>query len=568
MLGFGNRMNHPQLHYITYSTTSNAIHNTLYLINRSFTIQLLSNALYLHYMHLINYSAYIKYSLLNIIGKTMKQETCLRASHAGTTDSNTSSDGSRITHLNASMSIGAIYADNIVQLSQKTYNEPKLALYSFESTNILSSLYGDANKTEHSYYIFGEEVSINRLINKYSSMNISIPKSHDGLEPFSKENTIFLSDGNEHITKFYTGIQGLGLDESTYNLQYTTIDIDTGNWNSFYDPDDIIYNKRKITKESSNKHYNNAILEFECLDGKYDFAYDKSLTVIGAQTGQLKSTLLQNIIGGYVSNSSTVGLNYLDEHKNDYVVLLFDTETSVEHLRQKWDFYTKSDDRIEYFSFKSVNGTDMYLEFVSIINSVIKRGKSIRAIFLDSLMDFISDFNNIQDAKTIIDRILKITEDLEVPIFISYQENTERNYGAVSKLSGHLGSQLQQKAEAHYRISINGDTADLTCIKNRYSKKFDIQFDISVIDNFVVLISTGLKAKKEKVSVAKLNTLIEGLDAAFNGQPLLTSDEMDGWIKTTLDVKLRSAQNWKSKLEKAGEIKSVVRGKFTDWERV
>jgi hypothetical protein len=198
---------------------------------------------------------------------------------------------------------------------------------------------------------------------------------------------------------------------------------------------------------------------------------------------------------------------------------------------------------------------------------VLKKGKTIRALFLDSLMDFISDFNNIHDAKKLIDQVLKVTEDLGVSVFITYQENTERNYGAVSKLSGHLGSQLQQKAEAHYRISIKGDIADLVCIKNRYCKKFNVQFNIEEVDDFVVLTSTGLKPEKEKKSEAKLKRLTEGLDAVFNSNALLTSEEIDNWIKATLDVENRSAKIWKSKLEQAGEIKSIDRGKFKDWER-
>lgn len=466
------------------------------------------------------------------------------------------------------------YSSNITKLAVGTFIKPIIAIYTYELQSAFALLLENSPNIVVSTYIYGEEDSINKLIKKNISKNICILKSHTELEPFSIENTIFLVDENEHTTKFYQEVKNFDLDESKYNLRFTTIDkgifedMDNENCCSFYDPDEIIYNKRKITKDESNKQINNVILEFECPDGKFDFAYDKSLTVIGAQTGNLKSTLLQNIIGGYVNDSSSLGLNYLDEQKKDSVVLLFDTETSEEYLRQKWVFYTKADDKIEYFSFKSVNETDMYLEFISIIKSVIKRGKSIRAIFLDSLMDFINDFNNIQDAKKIIDQILIITEEYEVPVIISYQENTERNYGSVSKLSGHLGSQLQQKAEAHYKISINGDKADLTCVKNRYSKKFNIQFDIEEVDNFVVLISTGIKAKKESASVVKLNKLIDGLDAAFNGKQVLTSEEMDDWIMETLDIENRSAKIWKSKLEKIDKIKSIDRGKFKDWELV
>lgn len=82
-----------------------------------------------------------------------------------------------------------------------------------------------------------------------------------------------------------------------------------------------------MTKANLDQEYNNVLIKYEDGDVKFDFAYKNSINVIAAQSGNLKSTFVNNLVSAFVNQTNDLGFTFHDDDRKDGIVLLFDTET-------------------------------------------------------------------------------------------------------------------------------------------------------------------------------------------------------------------------------------------------
>lgn len=464
--------------------------------------------------------------------------------------------------------------NNTIRVAQGVFTDLGIAKYTYQAEDSLSSMFGSSLQVDTTLFVIGNSDTLDALKSEYSSKSITLVEDSSEIQEFDKSNLIFLIDSDRQIKLYHDLLEEYKLCQSVYNFKYTTIeqgineDEYDGTNTRFYDLDLIRYSEAFLTNDMEEE-YDNTLIEFTCHEGMFKFAYKNCLNVISAQTGQMKTTFITQILAGFVTTNNTLGFNYLDDGKTDGVVVMFDTETNKQTLKQKRKFYTDMNENVRFFSLKSIPDLERLSYVKSILSVITKReGKEIKAVFLDILGDFSDDFNNNVAAGVLIADLVDVTDIYDTSLFITFQENPERYAGSQSKLSGHLGTKLQQKAESHYRISLKGDLAEVTCIKNRHDARINFTYEVDATGKFPVFVSAGLKKKKEKVKDTNLKKLVDGLDVIFIEKSSVTNDDLENWIMTTLDVKSRASINWKQKLEAAEYIKRKDVGKYVYWDRV
>ena len=93
----------------------------------------------------------------------------------------------------------------------------------------------------------------------------------------------------------------------------------------------------------------------------------------------------------------------------------------------------------------------------------LKRGRSefggIHSLILDGIADFSSDVNDAKEANELVAWLQALALSEDCPIIVVLHLNPVTTTGAVAKSRGHLGSQLNRKAEHVLRITREGDVS-------------------------------------------------------------------------------------------------------------
>lgn len=463
--------------------------------------------------------------------------------------------------------------ENLGKVAQRVYEKPKIAHYEYVIENECLPFFVDKKNTKESIYIIGDPESLSELESNLQEGVFEILNNKKQIKNISKQNTMFLFNSADQVNDLNTAIIDLNLDIKSYNFMWTTVEngiclekLKGDNYSRTEDEDSIRAKEIIITKEHLEMEYKNVLVEYKYLDQKFDFAYKRSINVIAAQTGNLKSTFINNIVQAAVNNNNSMGLKFLDEERQNGDIILFDTETNEKHLAQKWEFYMGCNSRIQYATLKNIPSS-LRLKYVnSLILDSIKKGKQIRMVIIDSLIDFIKDFNSIEESHGLVENILQLTETYDIPIFVTYQENPARFAGANNKLSGHLGTMLNQKCESHYQSSVKNDEAKLVCKKNRNEKQHNLIYDLDTTSSFIKLNVKGTVDKKKGSSEKKLDILISNIDTAFHSSSGISNEAMKQWIKEQINVQDRAADSWKQKMIKADIIKKLDdKSKVVTW---
>lgn len=465
---------------------------------------------------------------------------------------------------------------NLGKIAQQVFNNPKIASYNFKTEVYESPFFGEQTSIDNVYYIIGDANDIQQLLVEDAKGNIKVLENSREVKSLNRHNTLFLFKDEEDIGKLNTTIIDAKLDLKNYNFLWTTIEDGINHdriVNKLYprteNEDNLRCKEVLLTRDKLDIHYENVLVEYVNGNVKFDFAYKSCVNVIAAQSGNLKSTFVNNLVSAFVNPTNDLGFNTLDDDKKDGQIILFDTETNERILAKKWSYYTNLNENLKCVSLKNISKNERLIYVNSVIATLLAEGHSIRVIMIDGLIDFLEEPNDSAESSILMEHILEIIRKNDIPLFVTYQENPSRYNGANNKLSGHFGTMLHRKCESHYQTSVKGDTAEISCQKNRNEKPFTLLYDIDSSGDFLVLKTSGIKTKEKKVSQKKLDILLDGLDTLFINKNQITNDEIIEWISTQIDVKNRAAESWKQKLIDLDKIMKVdSSGKFATWVRV
>ena len=120
------------------------------------------------------------------------------------------------------------------------------------------------------------------------------------------------------------------------------------------------------------------------------------------------------------------------------------------------------------------------------------------AVLVDGIADFVSSVNEESECNGLISSLMKIAANYNCPVICVLHENVAQKNG---KQRGHLGSQLERKAETNLRLSRDGKITNVYAEKTRGAPIYEKDGHCFEWDNCVGMhLSTGLspKTKKEK----------------------------------------------------------------------
>jgi hypothetical protein len=91
----------------------------------------------------------------------------------------------------------------------------------------------------------------------------------------------------------------------------------------------------------------------------------------------------------------------------------------------------------------------------------------VHCVLLDGVADYIMDPNNPEEAFGFVEELVQLAVKYQCVIIVVLHENPASQANASGKTRGHLGSQLERKAESNLRITKDGDVSTLFSEKCR-----------------------------------------------------------------------------------------------------
>lgn len=185
----------------------------------------------------------------------------------------------------------------------------------------------------------------------------------------------------------------------------------------------------------------------------------------------------------------------------------------------------------------------------------------IHSVLLDGLADSVWDVNDTKEAISYVTELHATAIEYDCPILGILHLNP----GSDSKSRGHLGSQLERKAESNLMLAKEGD--DTTVIwsdKQRRApilKQYGPRFRWSDDAKMHVSCETGANSKERE----KIERFQCELDDVFNGRHALRYTELLTTVKNSLRVSDRTAER---RLKEYVRLHLVSKGIASLWERV
>lgn len=94
----------------------------------------------------------------------------------------------------------------------------------------------------------------------------------------------------------------------------------------------------------------------------------------------------------------------------------------------------------------------------AVVDAYVRHGR-IHAIFIDGVADLVLDVNSAEECNGFIAELHALAIKFDCPIVTVLHLNPQSGKGGFEKARGHLGSQLERKAETNLRIEKDGDVS-------------------------------------------------------------------------------------------------------------
>jgi 5S rRNA maturation endonuclease (ribonuclease M5) len=173
-------------------------------------------------------------------------------------------------------------------------------------------------------------------------------------------------------------------------------------------------------------------------------------------------------------------------------------------------------------------------------------GGKLRAVFLDGIADLCIDPNDSAEAFGLVEELHRLAITFDCPIFCRLHENPGTETG---KTRGHLGSQLERKAETNLRLS--KDTTGVTTIYTERSRHCHIPKESG--PRFAWDDAAGMHLSRGPGNVEKENAKakeITGiLTQVFKEKPLLSYSELRTAIMQIRGITQRPAEKYIASLQ-------------------
>lgn len=287
-----------------------------------------------------------------------------------------------------------------------------------------------------------------------------------------------------------------------------------------------------------------------------------NLTVIAAQAKAGKTAVVGAMLAAALAASSTVGpqtkldlLGFGAASASGKAVVLFDTEQSP---HDAWTLVYRGVHRAGFtglpgnfrcYSLVDVS-TNMRRQFLEAeLKRCIADCKGIHSVIIDGIADLCIDPNDPEEAFGLVDELVQLAVKYNCPIIVVLHENPS---GAdTGKTRGHLGSQLERKAESNLRVAKDGKGNSTIfadrCRRASIPKETGPRFYYDSLKGMHISLSTS--AKEDGAKAENEMHRAEAIDA-FKGVERMTYTELKMRMAEHLSLKGRTAERriktWKS----------------------
>ena len=238
-------------------------------------------------------------------------------------------------------------------------------------------------------------------------------------------------------------------------------------------------------------------------------------------------------------------------------IVHFDTEQSrYDHYRLDMAVLSRAGKRDAPKYFRSYCLTDIPMaERQAAVEAELERAKSecgrICAVFIDGVADLCGDPNDSQESFALIEWLHRTAIEYQCSIVCALHENPSITAAALGKMRGHLGSQLERKAETNIRLEKDSNGIVVVYFeKARHGfllKQNGLYFQWSdseqmhVSIDAVAVVSSKRKPKKTKEDVLLLMPEHEPIEKKVLISQLRSNgfakDRIEGFIGELLDEK-------------------------------
>lgn len=199
-----------------------------------------------------------------------------------------------------------------------------------------------------------------------------------------------------------------------------------------------------------------------------EFAPLSAIHVITGQAGASKtmfcSMLCATILAGEYANLECVMKDVVP------TVLYIDTEMcehdtiAMKNRALKMAGWPIDDDKNAFFIYR-LRDTDSPREKMrKTFRAVVEHRPTV--LFIDGGVDLTNDFNNIEESSSLVLKLMKLASLYHVCIFVVLHQNPPAGKMGGEKLTGHLGSFLERKANDIFKVSSEKDP-----VTNQYTYK-------------------------------------------------------------------------------------------------
>lgn len=175
-------------------------------------------------------------------------------------------------------------------------------------------------------------------------------------------------------------------------------------------------------------------------------------------------------------------------------VLYFDTEQSKYHVSKAVKRVLDLAERQNSENFRSY-GLRKYSpeERLLLIEHAIVNSANLGFVVIDGIRDLVTSINDEEQATTVASKLLKWTEDYGIHILCVLHQNKGDN-----NARGHLGSELQNKAESVISITKSNENKDVSIVEPVFCREKEFEpFTFEIDENGLPYLSTFKVPKKE-----------------------------------------------------------------------
>jgi hypothetical protein len=218
----------------------------------------------------------------------------------------------------------------------------------------------------------------------------------------------------------------------------------------------ISYGEKEYRTRNGVKYYPIPI----CTYGNFSF--------IQAPPKSMK-TFFVSLLNAVYANTDCPYTGDLKSFRDGRHMIHFDTEQGKWHCQRVFKRVLDMNQGLDanFYHTYALRGLDVAskLEFIEyVMESLHSEGKKVGLVSIDGIADLVSSVNNEESCKEVVDKVMSWTVRYDCHIITVIHSN----FGS-DKPTGHLGSQLEKKAETQIQLKRNDMTRciDVECRRSR-----------------------------------------------------------------------------------------------------